>query len=359
MNNLFYRGQSLFTTYITPLVYKAPTHILLNKNAYVETLRGIAIILVVIGHVIGYSSTGGMKVADDSIFRYIYFSLEYIRMPLFTVISGWVYANKPVRLGEERSFLKGKFRRLIIPMFAISTLLYVMRNVVPGTNSKPNLSMIGYNLIFPYDLFWFLYSLFVIFIMISLIDTRSWLRSFQGWIVAIGCAFILLMVVRFFMQSVPNVFSFKGAVYLLPFFLLGIGMNRFSERMFHPYVLRIVLFLFLGGIIVQQLAWFGYYPMQQKHSLLGLTIGVSAAILFFQWKVKNNFLIWVGSYAYSIFLFHVFFTGGTRIVLLKAGISNQWVILFMATVLSVLIPIVIENILGCSRVLRLVFLGRK
>jgi glucans biosynthesis protein C len=359
MNNIFLRGQSLFMTYVTPLVYKAPTRVLLDKNAYVETLRGIAIILVVLGHVIGFDRAGGMKVADDSIFRYIYFSLEYIRMPLFTVISGWVYSNKPVRLGEERSFLKGKFRRLIIPMFIISTLLYLMRNVVPGTNTKPDLSLIGYNLVFPYDVFWFLYSLFIIFIVISLIDTRSWLRSFNGWAAGITCAFILLVAVRFFMHDVPNMFSFKGAAYLLPFFLLGIGMCRFPGKLFHPRVLSVVFFLFIGGVIIQQLTWFGYYPMQQKHSLLGLTIGVSAAVLLFQMKFKNNFLIWVGSYAYSIFLFHVFFTGGTRIVLLKAGVHNQWVILFMATVLSVLIPIVIENVFVKSKVLRLLFLGRK
>ena len=50
--------------------------ILPSKNLHIETLRGIAIILVVIGHVIGIDTMGGMKVDDDSVFRYIYCILE-------------------------------------------------------------------------------------------------------------------------------------------------------------------------------------------------------------------------------------------------------------------------------------------
>jgi len=44
---------------------------------------------------------------------------------------------------------------------------------------------------------------------------------------------------------------------------------------------------------------------------------------------------------------------------LKAGIGNQLIILLLATVLAILIPIVIENLLVRSKVLRLLFLGRR
>jgi peptidoglycan/LPS O-acetylase OafA/YrhL len=110
-------------------------------------------------------------------------------------------------------------------------------------------------------------------------------------------------------------------------------------------------------MIVQQLSWFGYLPLQSKQSILGITVGITAAIILFQLKLKNNVLIWIGSYAYSIFLFHVFFTGGTRIVLLKAGLDNKWVILFSALILSVLIPILMEILIRKSKVLSFVFLG--
>ena len=67
-----------------------------EKDTTIETLRGAVIILVVIGHVIGSASDGGMKVSDDSILRYFYFTfIDPLQMPLFTIIAGSVYALRP------------------------------------------------------------------------------------------------------------------------------------------------------------------------------------------------------------------------------------------------------------------------
>jgi fucose 4-O-acetylase-like acetyltransferase len=43
----------------------------INKNLNIDTLRGFAIVLVVMGHVIGSESDGGMKVADNSFLRHL------------------------------------------------------------------------------------------------------------------------------------------------------------------------------------------------------------------------------------------------------------------------------------------------
>lgn len=66
-----------------------------EKNLSVETLRGIAILLVVVGHVIGSGPDGGMKIDFPHPLRYFYVWIDYIQMPLFTAIAGWVYALKP------------------------------------------------------------------------------------------------------------------------------------------------------------------------------------------------------------------------------------------------------------------------
>src|SRR6056297_1823840 len=105
-----------------------------NKDLSIETLRGIAIILVVIGHVIGSKSDGGMRVADDSFLRHLYFSFQYLRMPLFTVISGWVYALRPVAPGNVTSFTIKKIRRIILPLIFVGGSYYVIQSILPGTN---------------------------------------------------------------------------------------------------------------------------------------------------------------------------------------------------------------------------------
>ena len=62
-----------------------------EKNLSIETLRGIAILLVVVGHVIGSGPGGGMKIDFPHPLRYLYVWIDYIQMPLFTAIAGWKF----------------------------------------------------------------------------------------------------------------------------------------------------------------------------------------------------------------------------------------------------------------------------
>jgi glucan biosynthesis protein C len=342
-----------------PSVFKLPSTTLAGKNEQVETLRGIAIILVVFGHMIGYTETGGMRVSDDSVFRYLYYSLEYFRLPLFTVISGWVYANKPVKPTAQSSFVKGKLRRLILPMFVVSSLLFLSRMIVPGTNTTPEISDFARNLVFPYDVYWYLFSLFLIFLLIALLDRKAFFQKFDGWAITVLCSFVFLFISENFLDPVPNVLSFKGAAYLFPFFLIGTGIHRYKNLLLAEKMTPLILIILIGGIAAQQFIWFNAYPQPEKHSVLGMTIGICAVLLLFRLKFKNSFLGWVGNYAYAIFLFHVFFTGGSRIALLKAGVENQWVILVAGVVCAILFSIILEILIRKSAFLRFYLLGLK
>lgn len=342
-----------------PSLFKLPSTTLVGKNQQVETLRGIAIILVVFGHMIGYTNTGGMRVSDDSVFRYLYYSLEYFRLPLFTVISGWVYANKPVNVSAQSNFIKGKLRRLILPMFVVSSLLFLSRMIVPGTNTTPEINDLARNLVFPYDVYWYLFSLFLIFLVISVLDSKPFFQKLDGWALTVLCSFVFLFISENFLDPVPNLLSFKGAAYLFPFFLIGIGIHRYKELLLSQKITPLILIIFIGTIAAQQFIWFNAYPQPEKHSILGMTIGICAVLLLFRLKFKNAFLAWIGNYAYSIFLFHVFFTGGSRIALLKAGVENQWIILLTGVVCAILFPIIMDILIRKSAFLRFYLLGLK
>lgn len=357
MNDTFSR-RHLFTSSASD-IFKLPPAAIGKKNQHVETLRGLAIILVVFGHMIGITNTGGMRVSDDSIYRYLYYSLEYIRLPLFTVISGWVYANKPVLALDKSKFVKGKFRRLIIPMLVIGTLMFLMRMVIPGTNSTPEITELPRNLIFPYDVYWYLFSLFLIFLTISVLDTQPSFHKIQGWVVTLLCAFAFLFISETFLDPVPNVFSFKGAAYLFPFFLLGIGIYRFKEVLLNEKVVFLILVVFVISVVIQQMMWFGYFPMQHRKSVLGMAVGISGVLLLFRLGLKSNLLVWIGGYAYGIFLFHVFFTGGSRIILNKLGIESQPVILILGVIIAIVASIIVELIVKQSDFLRFYLLGLK
>jgi glucan biosynthesis protein C len=214
-------------------------------------------------------------------------------------------------------------------------------------------------LIFPYNVYWYLYSLFVIFIVITLLDTREFFRKPQGWFITLVCAFLFLFVSENFLDPIPNLFSFKGAAYLFPFFLIGIGIHRYKEILLNDKMTFTILLVFIAAVIFQQLIWFGYFPMQEKHSVLGMTVGISGVLLLFRLKMKNNFLIWIGAYAYGIFLFHVFFTGGSRIILERLGVDNKVTILVLGVISAIFLSILVEVVIKKFQFLRFCFLGLK
>ena len=153
-----------------------------EKNLSVETLRGIAILLVVVGHVIGSGPDGGMKIDFPHPLRYFYVWIDYIQMPLFTAIAGWVYALKPFSASSGfGSFVRKKALRLLVPMAAVGTLYFLVQYLMPGTNNKGELSQLWRIYIFPYTIYWYLPSLFLIFVVQWWIDSRKWMDTLGKW----------------------------------------------------------------------------------------------------------------------------------------------------------------------------------
>src|SRR6185295_5386420 len=70
------------------------------ESQRLQTLRGVACLLLVAFHAIGNHPTSGLHVADDSSFRFFANLFQYVRMPLFTFLSGFVYAYRPVLPGS-------------------------------------------------------------------------------------------------------------------------------------------------------------------------------------------------------------------------------------------------------------------
>ena len=147
----------------------------ITKNMHIETLRGMAILLVVLGHVIGSGPEGGMKIDYPRPFRYLYIWIDYIQMPLFTAIAGWVYAMKPVL--DYRLFVKKKTLRLLVPMIVVVMAYFLLQYLIPGTNNKGELTQIWKLFIFPYSLYWYLPSLFLIFIIQCIIDKQKGMEA--------------------------------------------------------------------------------------------------------------------------------------------------------------------------------------
>jgi fucose 4-O-acetylase-like acetyltransferase len=329
-----------------------------RKEQSIETIRGVAIILMVAGHVIGNRSDTGLMVDDHSVWRYIYHSFEYLRMPLFTAISGFVYALKPVTTQTISRFLSGKSRRILLPFVFVSTLQYFVNVFAPDVNNRAELSQIWRIYIYSYAQFWFLQALFLVFITVALLEAGNVFISFRGWLISLGTAILILIAAAPFVMT--TFLSFTSYLYLLPFFLLGIGINRYSAKLFRRPNLVTIFVLMLAGIAIQQLNWFGMIELQDaKYGMLGTFIGLTGIFLIFFIRKSNRFLAELGYYSYGIYLFHVFGTAGSRIVSRWIGIEGLLPLFLIGLLLGLGFPILLELLLMKSRILRRLFLGLK
>ncbi len=276
------------------------------KDLSIQALRGLAVILMVAGHVIGSSASRGLQVSDDSWWRYYFLAFEDIRMPLFTVISGYVYGMRPMlaRAGYPQ-MVSGKAQRLLWPLLTVGTLLFATKVVSPGTNVPAEPSDFWRTFVYGYEHLWFLQAIFIIFLVTGVLDFLGYLATKRRWAASVAVAMVLFVLLR--VPPELNIFSVNGALRLMPFFLLGYGMCRYRV-------------LDLRG---------------------------------------RRWLGWIGGFSFAIYLLHVFGSAGARILLGRAGIDGHVAVFVISMVIAVGAPIAFQLVSRRSRTIQHYVLGEK
>lgn len=325
------------------------------KDNSIESLRGIAILLVIALHV----NNDGPVESARHFYDYISYTFQNIRLPLFTVISGYLYGCRPVIGGYYKSFVFGKVRRILLPLATVVTLEILSKEYLPGVSERAYISDLLVYIFFPYEHFWFLQVIFIIFIVVGLLDFFLLLESFKNWILVFCAAMVWYLLYPILGLDIPF-FSIGTTAYLLPFFLLGYGIARFPGVIFGGTASRIWLLVFAFTIFFQQLEWFYGDPgIASKRSVLGLAVSVSSCAMLFLYRKNIWGLRIIGSYAFTIYLYQGFGSGvGRR---LGAFLGNDHPHLYFLLVVSctVLFGMILEFCIKRVPKLRTFMLGVK
>jgi peptidoglycan/LPS O-acetylase OafA/YrhL len=318
-----------------------------KRNIHIDTLRGIACLLLVSYHVIGGTCDQGLRI-DHGPYRDASDILVYIRMPLFTFISGIVYAYRPFS-GDTKKFITGKLRRLIVPMLVIGTAFALMQANIQGTHdSVQNWYLLH---ILPVAHFWFIESLFLVFLVMIPLESFRVLQSIKGFILAFLAATLL------YLSNIDtNYFSITGAIYLFPYFLSGLALERFSILEKLDQKVGYVLIGLVTAVLT--LVAFDMIEITSKRAFLALIIGIVSCMALLIIKLKSSFLARIGYYSYAIYLYHIFFTAGSRILLNKLGVYDVTAVLFLSIVLGIGGPILLEKLFDGTNLTRILFLGK-
>lgn len=321
----------------------------------IETLRGVAIILMVMGHVIGPDANSGIRVADQSIWRHFYDLFAPFRMPLFTVIAGYVYALHPVRLGKVLQFIRTRMRRLIPPL-VVGTLLFVgIRQIVPGSNHQLLPTGLWAWVSQPQGHFWYIYAMVWISLLtipLELLDVLSTPRRLSVLLVVLSALGVM---------GIPTgVFALSNTANIVPFFFYGIGMARFwnvSLRSTRARILLVVLTASLAA--VHQAEWFGVLNVGDAWRRLTIvSLGFASVGLAFALRRPNRWLAALGGYSYGIYLLHVHGTAGARIGLGLLGCHSLPILFLAGTCGGLLLPVAAEVLGDRFSWIRLLVFGR-
>ncbi len=305
-----------------------------SRKLSIDTLRGLACILLVAFHVIGHDSTAGLRLPHEHVLPQINDALALLRMPLFSLLSGFVYAWRPYS-GQPEVFVKAKVRRLIVPLLLVGTFFAVLQASTPGANGGHYDWRLLH--IVPVAHFWFLESLFIIFMLVIVLE-RFGLLATPGrfalvWLASAGI---------FLLDPLPIYLGLEGATYLMPFFLLGLASNRFGERL--P---RGVVLLSTGAVLVALVLYVGLVVRMLPNRIepVALAISVCAGVFLLRSQFEVRWLAWIGVYSFAIYLFHSMFSAASRIVLLNIGVQSVPLLFTLGLLAGVSGPIVVAMIL--------------
>ena len=315
-----------------------------KRNTEVDTVRGIACLLLVLFHVVGDTPNVGLRIPEGNWLQLLNESLAYLRMPIFSFLSGYVYGFRPYQ-GGPAAFIGGKLRRLLLPVLTVGTLFALVQASVPGANTVVSHWWLLH--IEPVGHFWFLQALFIVFLVVLALEHFRLLATGLGF-AAVWSVCALLFT--FF--SPPSYLGANGAVYLLPFFLAGLACKRFEIAQPGARLLALAVLSAAAALV-----WLLPDSFGQQTSLPALAFGVAGAFLLLRSGWRSAPLAWIGAYSFAIYLLHVFFTAGSRIVFKQLGVSDNYVLLLLGLTLGIAGPVLAAMLISRYRGLNLLLLG--
>jgi len=321
-----------------------------SKDRSIETLRGLACVLIVAYHAIPAAD------ALEGLLNYGYLGhcFRLIRLPLFTAISGYVYAMHALAPGQFGRFMSGKARRILLPWISVTLLTLALRAAL--SRSGLALHDLLQSLWLPIDHLWFLPAIFWVFLATALLELGGCLATFRGWLMTCAVSWIGAT----FLLGVVPALGVTGFFQLLPFFLFGLGLCRFAALLRTPTALWLYAVTTLVGMTIHQLMWFGRVHLTStEYNLLVLFTVYGTQGLLFRFRREVPALATLGAWSFAIYLFHPIAIS-IAVRLAAAGhLENIHALFALKLALGLALPVLLALAVRRVAPLNLVLLGER
>lgn len=299
-----------------------------------NSVRGLACLLVVALHVVGDEDSNGLHLPMTSGWHYMMQSIEFLRIPLFTALSGYLYAGHRASRPEFCAFWIKKTRRLVVPLIFTTMVVWWLREHAVGDRTS-----LLHAILFEYGHLWYLQALLILFAGISVAD--AFFRPTAAGIVLFGLATVMVS-----QSGVPmtTFFGVAGAFYLAPYFLFGTLLRDRPEWLRDPQSGVMALGIIVIVLAAQQFGMFGLTNEVTLLQLPAAIAGMAGVVFLLQRFPKNALLARIGSYSYTVYLWHIVASAGVRDALIKVGITSIPVLFGLSFIAAVAAPILLFHV---------------
>jgi len=305
-----------------------------HRIEWLDTAKGIAIFLVVLGHVLRGLPDAG---ANDTRWEGFLDSWIYtFHMPVFFLLSG-LFIEGSVAKPFGR-FLDGKLRTIMYPYFVWSVLQELMR-AASGAASVGEIWRIVYQ---PVMQFWFLYVLFLLglaYVAMRKVRLPAW--TFGA--LAIALYILPQFGVNLGTWGVVYMAALNG-IYFAAGALAGPDrlMARFEAARTELLILfSVAIYILLGVVVdagVQRGAW-----VKPLVGFLGIAATLALSNALFRLNLCRFLLGW-GRLSLEIFVAHTIFSAGVREFLLRLHVTNVAVHVIAGVAVGVAGPILLVSV---------------
>ncbi len=308
-----------------------------DRLLWVDTAKGIGIVLVVLGHVL--VGLNGAGLINNKQMYVLAFDIIYsFHMPLFFFLSGLFFLHSYTKRGAL-PLIGNKMATIVYPFVIWSAIQIIIEATLANyTNNDENFGHLLTMLLYPKSQFWFLQALFLMFVsyafLFSIFKHRAiWITTLLSL-----CLFIFQDSLLMHMAITDNVI--RNIIY----FNAGI-VTAYSVKSFRSSTVTVILsIVFFIALVYSEFIW-AHIQLSQSSLYFVLVaafsgIGMVLAISIHQYRLVERSMKRFGKYSMEIYIMHILFASGVRIALQKFfGIQEFWLHLMSGMAAGLFLPL--------------------
>jgi fucose 4-O-acetylase-like acetyltransferase len=300
-----------------------------KRIEWIDFGKGITILFVMLVHVIeGVYKTSGYE-NYDSISKILMAIIFTFIMPVFFALSGYLYHGS----NNVRTYLTGlgkKAVNLFIPYIIFSVVYVVLQHFGGNVNNLYSWNSLIYIFEKPIGYLWFLYVLFFIFVFVGFLDLLNMGVYAQ----------LIIYLLSFIASQVINMpYIFRSTLTWVICFYVGYLLKNITINWENKKILIILVVLLCIGCIYQyngNTDWF-HTNVLSLNNFITKIISIPIAFYYFNHKKNTTFFRYfkgLGKYSLIIYLVHAPVTSIIRVLLLRIGFTNYFVLILGISVIT-------------------------